>query len=219
VNGGAQVASHSRAARWCGLGAVAGNALGVAFLWDVPDPYRPGNLSGWHQGLLAHPAAAMLSAWAFVVGLVLLATFMALVAAAARAERPGWLLAGSALVAGGALLDAAGCMAPVVALRFGAADAAGAAMGQGLLGLALLLDSAFNLLLGLGLVAVSLSLGSASGWPAWHRLLGLVAGIASLPLALQSVSDSAAKLLAVTGPLWLLWVAAAAVRRLWTREG
>jgi hypothetical protein len=208
--------SLGRAARWVGLLAVAGNLLGVGFLWNVPSPYRPGDLAAWRGGLLAHPVEAILSATTFTMGLVLIAVFAALLAAAARAERPGWLLAGAALIAGGALLDAAGTLAPVVVVRFLPAGEGSARIGEALLALTLLLDSTFNVLLGLGLTAVSASLGRSSGWPGWHRALGVVAGLASIPVGLQAFSDAFARLLALTAPLWLAWIAAASLSRLWT---
>ena len=209
--------SAARAARWTGLAAVAGNVLGVAFLWEVPEPYRPGNLSAWWEGLVAHPVEAQLSAASFVVGLAMLAAFAVLLAASVPAARRGWLVAGAALVAVGAAVNAAGSAAPLAAVRFLAspATAEGAAAARALLGLALATDAAFNLLLGLGLVAVNLALGAASGWPAWVRALGVAAGAASLPVAGQVASDALAKLLAVSGPLWLAWILAAAAAGLW----
>jgi hypothetical protein len=74
----------------------------------------------------------------------------------------------------------------------------------------------FNVLLGLGLIAVSASLGRSSGWPGWHRALGAVAGLFSIPIGLQAFSDAVARMLALTAPLWLAWIAAASLSRLWT---
>jgi hypothetical protein len=209
--------SAGRAARWTGLVAVAGNVLGVGFLWDVPEPYRPGNLLAWWGGLVARPVAAQLSAASFVVGLVMLAAFAVLVAASVPAARRGWLVAGAAIVAFGAAVNAAGSAAPLAAVRFVESPLSpeGVAVARGLLGLALATDAAFNLLLGLGLVAMNLALGRASGWPTWVRALGVTAGVASLPVAGQVVSDGLAKLLVVSGPLWLAWVFAAAAAGLW----
>jgi hypothetical protein len=207
------------AARAFGLAAVAGNALGVLFLWEVPSPYRPGDVGAWLAGSHAHPVATLLSAWTFTVGLVALAVFAVLLARAAApgSARPGWVRAGALLAASGALLNAAGTLAPAVAVRFAAAppDPAGEAVGRALLALTLHLDAHFNLVLGLGLLAVNLALGAASGWPRWARALGVLAGLASLPVALQFWSDPFAKLLAISGPLWLAWIAAASARRLW----
>jgi len=74
------------ATRALGLAAVLGNALGVAFLWNVPSPYRPGDVPAWLAGSQAQPLLTIASAWSFVAGLVALAGFM-------------WLLALSAAVA------------------------------------------------------------------------------------------------------------------------
>jgi hypothetical protein len=208
-----------RAARAFGLVGVLGNVLGVAFLRDVPSPYRPGDVAAWLAGSHAHPAATHASAWTFTVGLAALAVFAVLLALAAapRAARPGWVWGGALLAAAGALLNAAGTLAPAVAVSFVPAppDPAGAAVGAALLALTLHLDAHFNLVLGLGLVAVNLGLGDGSGWPRWARVLGVVAGLASVPVALQASSDAFAKLLAISGPLWLAWILAASVRALW----
>jgi hypothetical protein len=200
--------------RLLGLVAVAGNVLGVVFLRDVPSPYRPGDLAAWLEGSRAHPLATTLSSWSFVVGLVALAAFLVILALAVapRARAPGWTWAGALVAAGGALLNAAGCFGPAVAARFLPAGEAGEAAGRALLALTLHLDAHFNLVLGLGLLAFTLGLGDAAGWPRWLRGLGLVAGLASLPVALQAEADAFATLLAVSGPLWLAWLLAIALR-------
>ena len=181
-----RVRSLRLAAAWAAAGGILGNVLGVAFLQDVPSPYRPGDVGAWLEGTLAHPLATVLSSASFVVGLVLLAVFAVLAGLSERPERPGPYVAGLSLLAFGAILNAAGCVTPAVAARFleTPLDAAGAAAGRGLLAITLHLDAFFNLALGAALVLVNLGLGRASGWPAWLRGLGVVAGIASLPVAL-----------------------------------
>jgi hypothetical protein len=207
------------AAAWAAAGGIVGNVLGVAFLWNVPSPYRPGDVPAWLAGARAQPVETVLSAASFVVGLSLLAVFAALAVASERPARPGPFFAGWALVAVGAVLNAAGCVAPAVAVRFLPADPAGAAVGQALLAITLHLDAFFNLALGAGLVLANAAAGRASGWPAWLRMLGILAGLASLPVALQFWADPFAKLLALSGPLWLAWFAAAAVHLVRGREG
>lgn len=197
-----------------GLVAVAGNVLGVAFLQDVPSPYRPGDVAAWLAGSHAHPGATLASAWSFVVGLVALAAFASVLASSTRPERPALARAGWALIAFGALLNAAGCVTPAVVVGFVAPppDPVGAALGQALLAVTLHLDAAFNLALGVGLLCVNAGLGRASGWPAWLRALGLLGGLASVPVFLQWHDDTYAKLLAVSGPLWLAWFVAVSLR-------
>jgi hypothetical protein len=202
------------AAAALGLVAVLGNVLGVAFLNGVPSPYRPGDLPAWLAGSYAQPGATLASAWSFVFGLVALAAFAALMAAGTRPDRPGLARAGWALAACGALLNAAGCVTPAVVVGFvpPPPDPVGAVVGQALLAVTLHLDATFNLALGVGLLLVNAGLGRGSGWPAWLRGLGAVAGLASLPVFLQWRADGFATLLAVSGPLWLAWLVAASVR-------
>lgn len=59
---------------------------------------------------------------------------------------------------------------------------------------------------------MNLAAGAGAGWPRWLRLLGVLAGLASLPVALQFWSDPFARLLAISGPLWLAWFTAASLR-------
>lgn len=202
-------------AAWAAAGGIAGNALGVAFLWNVPSPYRPGDVPAWLAGAHAQPLATVLSSAAFVLGLVLVAVFAALVAASERPERPGPFLAGWALVAIGALMNAVGCVGPAVAVRF---LPPASAAGEALLAVTLHLDAFFNLALGAGLLLASAAAGRSSGWPRGLRILGAVAGLASLPVALQFWADPFAKLLAISGPLWLAWFAVAAVHLARRRE-
>lgn len=186
----------------CGFAGVALNVLAVAALREVPHTYAPGDVAAWLAETRAHPDAATLSAVAFTVGLVALAAF------AAGLARGGWSTVGAVFFGAGALLDAAGTMAPIGALHVG--DDA----GRALLWLTLLLDSAFNGLLGVGL----LCLAAASVWPRALRVLAAVAGLASLPVGLQFTSDAFARLLVVAGPLWLAVVVWASVR-MWNDRG
>lgn len=190
-----------------GLVGVALNVVAVAALRNVPHTYRPGDVAAWLSELHADPVSAQLSAWAFTVGLVALAAFavgLALSVANRRnlavTDRRNLAVTGAVFFGGGALLNAAGTMAPIGALHVDPAS------GVALLWLTLLLDSAFNGLLAIGLLCLAGALRVDDGWPAPLRWLGFAAGLASLPVALQFSSDVFAKLLAVAGPLWLAWV-------------
>jgi hypothetical protein len=98
------------------------------------------------------------------------------------------------------LLDAAGTLAPIAALHVDDQT------GLGLLWLSLLLDSAFNALLGVGLLCFSIAQTTRDGWPRGLRWLASVAGAASVPVALQFHSNDFARLLALAAPLWLTWI-------------
>lgn len=203
-----------RTAAVLGALGILGNVLGVAFLRDVPSPHRAGDLAAWLAGAHAHPLATVLSSWSFVIGLACLGAFVIVLASTVRPAHPGPFVAGAALIALGALVNAAGSIAPAVAARFTAPppDAAGAAVGTALLALSLHLDAAFHLALGAGLLLVNLGLGGSSGWPGWLRALGVAGGVASLPVFLRFWADGFGALLAFSAPLWLAWFAAASVR-------
>lgn len=178
------------------------NLVAVAALQVVPHTYRPGDVPAWLRETVEHPTATTVAAWSFTLGLVALTTF---VAGLAHAHPNAWTVVGAALFGSGALLDAAGTLAPVAALHVDTST------GVGLLWLTLLLDSAFNALLGLGLCCFAVGLKTHS---TPQRVLAVVAGLASLVVSLQFHDDVFARLLAVAGPLWLAWVIWAAVRLL-----
>ena len=195
-----------------GLAGVTLNIVAVAALRDVPHAYRPSDVMAWLAEAQAQPLSTELSAWTFTVGLVALAAFavgLALSVANRRTlavtDRRNLAVAGAAFFGGGALLNAAGTLAPIAALHVEPSA------GVALLWLTLLLDSAFNGLLAIGLLCLAGALRSDDGWPVSLRWLGCLAGVASLPVALQFSSDGFAKLLAVSGPLWLVWVSWASV--------
>jgi len=199
--------NRNTAAGIAGLAGVVLNIVAVAALRDIPHAYRPGDVMAWLAELQAQPFSTQLSAWTFTIGLVALAAFavgLALTVANRRTlavtDRRNLAVAGAVFFGGGALLDAAGTMAPVAALHVESSA------GVALLWLTLLLDSAFNGLLAVGLLCLAGAQRADDGWPVSLRVLGYVAGAASLPVALQFSSDSFAKLLAVSAPLWLVWV-------------
>ena len=204
------LAAFHRPTALAGAAGVLLNLVAVAALGPVPHTYRPGDVAAWRAETLSAPVHSTVSAWAFTVGLVLLAAFAAGFVGAVSERARAWAVLGAALFGGGALLNAAGTLAPVAVLH-ASADA-----GVALLWMTLLLDSAFNALLGTGLLCWALALRGDAHWQGWLRWLGVAAGLASLPVALQFHSDAFARLLAVSGPLWTGWVLAAAWH-LWRR--
>jgi hypothetical protein len=201
-----------RIAALLGLVGVAGNVAGVAFLWEIPVAYRPTDIDRWAALSLAHSPSTVASAVSFVLGLVALAGW-----GAAMGRRVGtpWARLGGSTIALGAILNAAGCVTPLVLVTHvlpGCEGSSCAGAARALLGITLSLDALFNLLLGLGLLALSPGL-LGQGARALG-VLGIVAGLASIPVAGQPFSEAAAKLLGVAGPLWLLFVLWSSVR-LW----
>ena len=185
-----------------GLLGVIGNILGVAVLGPIPAAYRPSTIAEWARQTMAAPAAATLSGVAFTLGLVALAGW-----AVVLGLRLGTALAiaSGGLIAVGALLNAAGTMAPAVVAwhlpRACASPEACVPAAVTLLGLSLSLDALFNLLLGLGMIGLAVA---AAEVPMFVRIVLAIAGLASLPVSLQFYSDAAARVLVLAGPLWLL---------------
>lgn len=206
-----------RAGAMAGIVAVVGNVAGVAVLGPIPAAYRPDEVAMWVNETMAAPLAASMSGVAFTLGLIALAAW-AIVLGRVLASTAA--MAGAFVTAAGALLNAAGTLAPLVVahmLMTACADTdACRAASAGVLGLSLALDALFNLLLGLGLVAFGRAMARA-GWPLWIVALTTVAGLASIPVSIQIVSPMGSNLLKIAGPLWLLTIAASSVR-LW-RDG
>jgi hypothetical protein len=193
-----------------GLAGAAGNLFGVVFLADQPSAYRPGGLDAWAGGALAHPGATVASALSFTLGLIALAAW-----ARAVGRRAGGPLgrAGGTAMSLGAVLNAAACVAPAVLVLHvaPACDPAGCGpVARALLGLTLSFDALFNLIFGAGLGAAALALARRERRPVLG-ILGAIAGLATVLVSLQVVSDAAARWLAVAGPLWLAWVLATSV--------
>jgi len=166
--------------------------------------YRPTDLDGWAALSAAHPQATVASSVAFILGLLALAGWAA--GLGRRAATPGARF-GAAAIGAGAILNAAGCVAPLVLVAHvlpGCVPGGCGPVARALLGVTLSLDALFNLLLGIGLVAIGAAL--------WRRrergvgLLGVAAGLASIPVAGQPFSEASARLLGVAAPLWLAFV-------------
>lgn len=209
-------APRDRIAAALGVLGVAGNVAGVAFLADVPVAYRPTDIDRWAALSAIHPQATVASAVSFILGLLALAGW-----AAGLGRRSGTPAArlGASAISTGAVLNAAGCVTPLVLVTHllpGCAPGACDGAARALLGVTLSLDALFNLLLGIGLLALGAAL-----WRGGARALaalGLLAGLASVPVAGQPFSEAAAKLLGVAGPLWLVFVLWSSVR-LWRGAG
>ncbi len=194
-----------------GVIAVVGNVSGVVLLTDRTSAYRPGAIPAWVDETLRLPDAACASAAAFTIGLVALAGWAWILGErlGATASR-----AGGALIAIGAVVDAAGTLAPIVLARHVAPATSLAeahALGAALLGGSLALDALFNVTLALGLAGFALAAWRRSR--AWRLLacLAIVAAVATAPVAAQIVSDAAARLLMIAAPVWLAFVVATSV--------
>lgn len=184
-----------------GVVAVLLNVAAVVFLQSVPHAYQPLEVNQWLAEVMASPSATMGSAWSFTIGLGAMVPFA--VGLHSRFSNR-MVTAGASLIAVGALLNAAGTLAPIAALRVGSD------VGHAMLQLTLLLDSAFNFFLGVGILMITI--GARHQLPKVLVGLGVLAGVACLPVTFEFVSAGAARFLLVAGPLWLVWVTWLSVR-------
>ncbi|MCA2979513.1 MAG: hypothetical protein INH41_23170 [Myxococcaceae bacterium] len=183
-----------------GLVGVVLNVVAVVALQPFTSPYSPADVPGWLASCVEYPVRTAVSAFAFTFGLVALAAFAL---GFALVRRSGAAVVAGAFIGFGALLDAAGTTAPLVALN------TEPALGQAFLRFTLLLDATFNGCLGVGLIAACV----ATPDTRW-RWLALAAGLLSLPVAFQWASPDAARLLALAGPAWLVWMTATSLQLL-----
>jgi len=175
----------------------------VLFLANVPAAYRPNDIDRWATLSVAHPQATVASAVTFILGLLALAGWAA--GLGRRAASPVATF-GAACIATGAILNAAGCVAPLVLVTHVMPGCEGASCGpvsRALLGVTLSLDALFNLLLGMGLIGFASALWRGERAQA---TLAVVAGLTSIPVAGQPFSAAAASLLSVAAPLWIAFV-------------
>lgn len=174
-----------------GLIGVLLNVIAVIALNPFTSPYAPDDIPGWLDSCVRFPIRTAVASFSFTIGLIFLSAFAV---AFALKHRVAWAALAAVLIGLGAVLDAAGTLAPLVALT------AEPPLGHALLRFTLLLDAAFNGLIGLGLLAAFLAQSGRLRW------LALVAGLLSIPVAFQWASPAAAKLLALSGPAWLVWI-------------
>ncbi len=190
-----------------GIVIIVGNLGAVALLQAQPSAYKIEQVETWYAQAIADPSGAVASAWFFTIGLAAMVPFALAIVFDHDAPPSRLALTGAGSVAAGALLNAAGTLLPAVVVTYLAASPD---VGHALLALTIDLDAAFNLLLGAGLLALSAA--HARTWPRWLTGLGAIAGLASLPVAGQAFDDDFARLLVVSGPLWIAWILAVSIR-------
>jgi hypothetical protein len=191
-----------RLAGVAGLVGVLGNVLAVIALREVPHAYRVDDIDLWYRELAAVPQETVASGVLFTLGLAGFAPFLFGLARGVAPERRALAFGAALLGSFGAWLNAATTLfPPMVAVHL--PEPSGA--GRALLAIAQAADGLFNLTFGIALLVLARA--GAGRWPRGFVVLGVAAGLSSLPVALQPLSDQAARLLGLSGPLWLLWMA------------
>jgi hypothetical protein len=183
-----------------GIAGAVLNVLGVLAVSGVESAYRPEGLERWYYAISQGSTGQQWSAWCFAVGLLLLVPW---VAGLARVLGP-YAWPGAGLVVAGALVNVVGSLLPyVVAVNVPHGEAA---LGQTMLGLALVLDAFFNLAFGAGLVLLAFAMARDQHFPMWMPAFGLIAGLVTTSVVAQAWSPLGADMLALAGPLWIAWV-------------
>jgi hypothetical protein len=189
-----------------GLVAVVANITAVVLLSQkITSAYRIEELCAWNEQVIAAPGFSDGASILFIIGVLALIPYawghQKLLPSSKSADL------GFLSVTLGAILNALGCTFPLYVTRHLGASHIEAKLW---LERALVLDAAFNLFFGVGLLLFAKA-GIQSG--RWRRLhiLCLVAGFFTVPVSLQFMTDTAARLLAVAGPLWLASVTAFSV--------
>jgi len=197
-----------------GLIAVVLNVLGIVALKDVGMAYKIGQLDNWISTMPSFPGASSLSALAFTFAVL---TMIPYAWALHNRDNHATVSLGSLCISIGALMNAVGTFLPMVVVLhvLPACDSLENCrpLARGLLGYAITMDGLFNFLLGAGLLCIG---------TAWVRMperrkiagLGILAGLTTLPVSLQPISDACQSFLAVGGPLWLLFITITSVQLL-----
>lgn len=197
-------------------GAAIAGLLGVVFnvaavvvvsVGDVGSAYRIDELPRWVIQAGANPTASHASSLLFAAGCAAIAVF----AVGLGRRRPSLRGAGTVLLVVGSALNVVGSLAVIASTHLHlVACASWECVEQAIFWFrrAIELDAAFNFLLGAGLIVIGRAARGQPEIPARLPLLTIIAGVLTLPVALQFVSPLAARWLAVAGPLWLfvlLW--------------
>jgi hypothetical protein len=174
-----------------GLFAVALIVIAVIALRPFTSPYAPDDVPGWLVSAIDFPIRTAVSAFALTFGFICLAVFSL---GFAFLDRTTPALLASAFITFGSILNATATGAPLIALNTDSPT------GHALLRTTLLLNSIFNVCLGVGLIGAFFT--QRSHW----RFLALTAGILSLPLLFQWLSPAVSNFQFISGPCWLAWV-------------
>ena len=189
-----------------GLVAVALNILGIVALKDVTTPYQVGGLDGWITSLPDHPGATSLSAVFFTFAVL---TMIPYAWALQHHDNRTGIRLGALSISVGAIMNAVATMIPFVVVTHLLPSCLSMdscnPIARGMLGYAITMDGLFNALLGFGLLTIGFTwIGDLNRRKL--AIVGILAGIFTLPVSLQPISDTCQQMLVIGGPLWLLFI-------------
>ena len=200
------------------VGAVA-NGLGAVALPQASLAYKPGRLAEWLAVNLANPTGAEWGAILFTLGVLMMVPVTVALATLIAGRVRGLAILGAGLMVLGPFVNGMATMlpfvvstqlAPLVELSVPPSHT----IATALLGVALAADAVAIGFMGLGLVLMGSAMTQDEGFGRGLGGLGIVAGLAVMPMALEAGHDWAAQwVLWGSIPLfaWLLWLAV----RLW----
>ncbi|QQR90711.1 MAG: DUF4386 family protein [Myxococcales bacterium] len=199
-----------------GIAAVALNVLAVFLLAELPHAYKVNALREWLKESMTHPSETGWSAWAFTLGVLLLAPFAYGLHHRLRHKGSGLTAIAAIFVSLAGVMNAAGTLTPFVLVRHVLPNYEGQLpscepIAFALLGFTLSMDALFNVLFGAGMILFGFALFKQPHSKFWLGAFGIVAGLSALPIVLQAHSVFFANFLIVAGPLWLFWVSAVSI--------
>ena len=184
------------------LGSVAANGLGALALPQASLAYKPDQIEAWLGVNLAHPSGAEWGAILFTAGVLMMVPVAFALDKLIGGPRRGLARIGAMSMAVAALTNGMATMLPfVVSTQLAPiADLAtppASIIAMALLGAALSADAAAIGFLGIGIVLVGAAMMSDTNFGRALGVLGIVAGLAVMPMTLEASYDWAAQ--------WVLW--------------
>jgi len=211
---GAPAVRNARALAIMGVITAAAFVVGIVAVSMIPDQLNGGAFDKALTEIATHRHAEVVAGWMFAIGLATLIPFIWLVVRSLSDATRLPATIGACLITAGATIDIAGSLL-LVAVGHGLspsfADPAVRAVAGAMLHLSVALDSMYNLTLGAGLVMIGRSMRAGGAWPRWTANLAIVAGVLSLPVALEWYSELAGAAQYASGTLLLAWVVGLAV--------
>lgn len=184
------------------LGSAIANGLGALALPQASLAYKPGQLDAWLSVNLAHPNGAEWGAIFFTAGVLMMVPVAFALDKLLGGRRRGLARIGAMSMVVAALTNGMATMLPFVvstqlAPLVDVANPPAVIIATAMLGAALTADAAAIGFLGVGILLVGVAMMSDANYGRALGVLGIIAGLAVMPMILEASYDWAAH--------WVLW--------------